>query len=79
MNGDPFSVPTPAGGQPGQLQRAEVTVINADGTVDVRLTSSRAARNSVPVVAGISPTVGSRVVLAHLDGDPQAPIVLAKL
>lgn len=79
MSFEPFLSPTRAGLDPRLLTVAEVLVLNGDGTVDVRVTTSRATRARVPVCVGITPALGDRVVLAHLNGDPQLPLVLASL
>lgn len=97
---DPFRHPTTARGNPLVPQLCQVTVVNDDGTVDVRRMRGRGARTRIPVVFGLHlvprgsvvPTdeestvveglglqVGDRVVVEHLDGDPQTPYVSGKL
>lgn len=71
----PVVPPTPVSGSGPRL--CEVVTVNTDGTVDVRSLKSRATRQRVPGLSGWSPTVGDRVIVAALDGDPQAPAVIA--
>lgn len=76
---DPQQPPTRATLNPRAIHSAQVLVVNADGSVDVRLLTSRSTRHRVPVIAGLSPTLGARVLLAHLDEDPQTPVVIGAL
>ncbi|HWT91807.1 MAG TPA: hypothetical protein VN238_02335, partial [Solirubrobacteraceae bacterium] len=74
---DPYgaiSAPTRAGIDPSSLQAAEVVLLNPDGTIDVRVTTSRATRANVPLATGGPVSVGEHVVIGHLDGDPQTPV-----
>lgn len=76
----PVLPPTRAGINPLVPQAAVVTGVNSDGTLNVKLLSARATRRHVAVVEGVLDWhVGDRVVLAHLDGDPQTPVVLGRL
>lgn len=75
----PVDPPLSVRGQAAPLRAAQVTVVNADDTVDVRLLKSRAGRHQVPVVTGLTLAAGDRVIVTDLDGDPNTPVVIAAL
>jgi hypothetical protein len=73
--GDPLGMPRSVNA-PGVLAY-EVVTVNADGTVDLRNTRSRASRGRVPGLSGWTPTKGDIVLAVDLGGDPQDPAVIA--
>lgn len=76
---DPIDPPTAAAPPPSVLTRAEVSNVPAPGLADVRFSNSRGARTGVPVVAGINVVAGDVVLLEHLDGDPNLPVITGRL
>ena len=75
----PIAPPKPAVGEPSALRLAEVKTVNEDGTVDVRMVTSRAARFAVPYPRWYAPQPGERVLVQDIDGDPDRPVVVAPL
>ncbi len=72
-------MPQNARGAAAPVTRAQVTVVNADGTVDVSLANSRAGRVAVPAPTWWIPAVGDQVLLTNIDGDQQRPVIVAPI
>lgn len=74
---DPPTNPTErTSGRPSRIQIAQVVNVNADGTIDAKLLTSRTTKVKVPVPLSWAPQRGERCLLADRDGDPNQPISL---
>jgi hypothetical protein len=71
--------PTATLGSPSRIQLYEVTSVNADGTINCRLTTGRAGKVSVPYPPWYGPQIGDRVYVADLNGSSQQPYVISPL
>lgn len=79
MHVDPIDPPTRAAPTTTSAPTRAVVTTVSGGRADVRLVSSRGAKQRVPIVAGLTLARGDRVLLDHIDGDRNLPIITAKL
>lgn len=74
---DHVAPPTTVGGKPASLRVGAIATINADGTVDLKATDSRAGWTGMTIPAWYLPTVGDLMFIADIQGDPQLAMVIA--
>lgn len=79
MHVDPINPPTRVTAARRGPSRAQVVSVHADGTVDVRLSLSRGGKSRVPVITGLTLAARDLVLLELVDGDPNVPVITAKL
>lgn len=70
---------TPVTGAPTSLREGKITVVNADGTVSAKALNGRKGWEILPVPKWYAPQVGDIVLVAHIDGLRQRPVVLAPI
>lgn len=75
----PLNPPSGPTGQATGLRIGEVFAVNADGSVDVRMVTSRATRTRAQCPDTFTATVGDRVLVADIDGAKDQPVVVAAL
>jgi hypothetical protein len=73
---DPVGSPRSVRGTPSRIQRAFVTVVKADGTVDARMIGRALTKSTLEVPRWYKPTKGDQILVADIDGDQNRPIVL---
>ena len=66
----------PASGKPTRIWPADVVTVNPDGSVDCQPLYGRGTKVAVPVPSNYNPSVGDRVLVCDLNGDPRVPLVL---
>lgn len=69
----------PSSGVPTRIWQADVVAVNPDGTVDCQPVKGRSTKVSLAVPGTYQPTIGDRVLVTDLDGDPRTPAVLTPL
>lgn len=75
----PIDPPKPFGGTETRLYECSVANVQADGTADLAPVAGRAGKMGVRVPEWYSPSLGDRVLVADLNGDPLRPVVAGVL
>lgn len=77
--GSPINTPPAVIGTPSRVQEYEVTLVNADGTIDARQANGRTNKHQVAVPDWYPPSAGDRVLILDVDGNQQDPRVIAPI